>query len=404
MGLYVYEGRTRTGEARTGELEALNEAEVTAKLRALRVIPTKVKAKPKSVFGSLAFGKAKITQKDLVIFTRQFATMIDAGLPLVKGLDVISKQQEKKSLRDILINIKEDVEQGSTLAGALKKYPKLFDQLYISMMDAGEVGGILDVICNRLAAYMEKAMKLKKKVKGAMVYPAVVVSVAIIVVAIILIFVIPVFQQMFADFGQALPVPTQVVINLSNFAKSNILYMVGAGALIGYAFKRFRRTEKGKKMVDVYSLKAPVFGPLLRKVAVARFTRTMSTMLSSGVPILDALGIVSRTSGNTVIESALLKSRSEIASGKPVSEALAETDVFPPMVTQMIGVGEATGELDAMLGKIADFYDDEVDAAVDALTSMLEPLLMMFLGVIIGGLVIAMYLPIFKMAGAVVGG
>lgn len=403
MGVYVYEGKTRSGESRSGEVEALNEAEATAKLRALRVIPTKITVKRKGLFESLTFGEKKITHKDIVIFTRQFSTMIDAGLPLVKGLDVISKQQEKKSLKDMLTNIKEDVEQGNTLSGALKKYPKYFDQLYVSMVDAGEVGGILDVICGRLAVYMEKAMKLKKKVKGAMVYPAVVICVAIIVVAIILIFVIPVFQGMFADFGQALPIPTQIVINLSNFFKNNILYIIGAGFLIGYALKKAFKTEKGKKILDTYSLKTPIFGQLLKKVAVARFTRTMSTMLSSGVPILDALGIVSRTSGNTVIESALIKTRSEIASGKPVAETLAETGVFPTMVTQMIGVGEATGELDSMLGKIADFYDEEVDAAVEALTSMLEPILMVFLGGIIGGLVIAMYLPIFKMAGAVAG-
>lgn len=403
MPVYTWVGRARGGEIRKGEIEAANEAQVRLQLRRLRVIPTKIKAKPKDISEYLPFLKPKIAHKDVVIFTRQFATMIDAGLPLVQGLDILAKQQENKSLQRILTEIKEDVEKGSTFAEALEKHPKLFDKLYVNMVAAGEVGGILDNVLNRLALYMEKAEKLKKKVKGALVYPAVVVSVAIVVIAVILIFVIPVFQEMFAGMGQALPLPTQVVVNLSNFVKGNIIYMIVAGFLIGYAFKRFYRTEKGKQMVDRYLIRAPVFGPLLRKVAVARFTSTLSTMLKSGVPILDSLDIVARTAGNKVVEAALIKTKSAIKEGQPMSEPLAETEVFPPMVVQMIGVGEATGELDAMLSKIAEFYEEEVDAAVEALTSMLEPLLMVFLGGTIGGLVISMYLPIFSMAGAITG-
>ncbi len=403
MPVYTWVGRARSGEVHKGELELAIEAAVRSHLRRLRILPTKIKTKPKDLSEYITFLQPKATHKDIVVFTRQFATMIDAGLPLVQGLDILTKQQENKAFQKILREIKEDVERGSTFADALERHPEVFDKLYVNMIAAGEVGGVLDTVLNRLALYMEKAMKLKKKVKGALVYPAVVVSVAIMVVAIILIFVIPVFQEMFDSFGQALPLPTQFVVNLSNFIKSNIIYMITAGLLIGYVFKRFRRTERGKEITDKLLLKAPIFGALLKKVAVARFTSTLSTMLKSGVPILDSLDIVAKTAGNKVVEAALVKTQSAIRDGQTMSEPLAQTEVFPPMVTRMIEVGETTGELDTMLAKIAEFYEDEVDAAVDALTSMLEPILMVFLGCTIGGLVVSMYLPIFSMAGAISG-
>jgi type IV pilus assembly protein PilC len=301
----------------------------------------------------------------------------------------------------VLTDIKTNVETGSTFADSLARHDKIFDSLFSKMVAAGELGGIMDVILNRLAMYMEKVMKLKKKVKSALTYPLVVLCIAVLVVAIILIFVIPVFQKMFADFGQALPVPTQIVINLSDFFKKNIIFMIAGLIAFVFAFRRFYSTAKGRKLVDSLVLRLPVFGPLVRKVAVAKFTRTLGTLISSGVPILDSLNIVAGTAGNKIIEEAILKVRVNISEGRPIAEPLMETGVFPNMVVQMITVGETTGALDAMLGKIADFYDDEVDAAVDALTSMIEPFMMVFLGGTIGGLVIAMYLPIFKMAAAV---
>jgi type IV pilus assembly protein PilC len=336
-----------------------------------------------------------------MIFTRQFSTMIDAGLPLVQGLTILAEQSENKTFQIVLRQITKDVEGGATLGEALKKHPKLFDDLFVNLVAAGEVGGILDTILNRLAAYIEKAEKLKSQIKGAMTYPIVVVAIAIIVIAVILIFVIPVFQDMFASFGKALPVPTQIVVAMSNFMKSNIHYLIAGFIALGFVFKKYRNSKTGRRQTDALSLKLPVFGDLLRKTAVARFTRTLGTMLQSGVPILDGLEIVAKTSGNVILEEVIYDVRSSIAEGQTISEPLGETDIFPRMVVQMISVGEATGALDTMLEKIADFYDEEVDAAVDALTSMLEPLLMLFLGGSIGGLVVAMYLPIFSMAGAV---
>jgi type IV pilus assembly protein PilC len=321
----------------------------------------------------------------------------------VQCLDILYSQQDNRTFKRILKQIKDDVEEGSTFADALKKHPAVFDELFVNLVAAGEIGGILDVILNRLANYIEKAAKLKKKVKGAMVYPLVVMIIAVCVVAVILIFVIPVFQQMFADFGRALPAPTQFVVNVSNFVKSYIVYIVVFVALCIFAFRRFYRTERGRTVVDDLVLKAPVFGVLIRKVAVAKFTRTLGTMISSGVPILDSLDIVAATAGNKTIEAALRETRMSISEGRTIAEPLADSDVFPAMVVQMISVGEATGALDTMLTKIADFYDDEVDAAVEALTAMLEPFMMVFLGGTIGGLVVSMYLPIFQMAGAVGG-
>lgn len=403
MPAYVWKGVNRKGQKKKGEMDAENENFVRLTLRRQGVEPSSIKLKPKDVFENIKLFQPRITEKDIVVMTRQFATMIDAGLPLVQCLDILFSQQDNRTFKRILKQIKDDVEEGSTFADALKKHPDVFDELFVNLVAAGEIGGILDVILNRLANYIEKAAKLKKKVKGAMVYPLVVMIIAVCVVAVILIFVIPVFQQMFADFGRALPAPTQFVVNLSNFVKSYIVHIVVFMALCIFAFRRFYRTERGRTVVDDLVLKAPVFGVLIRKVAVAKFTRTLGTMISSGVPILDSLDIVAATAGNKTIETALRETRLSISEGRTIAEPLADSDVFPSMVVQMISVGEATGALDTMLSKIADFYDDEVDAAVDALTAMLEPFMMVFLGGTIGGLVVSMYLPIFQMAGAVGG-
>ncbi|HXV22543.1 MAG TPA: type II secretion system F family protein, partial [Desulfuromonadales bacterium] len=345
----------------------------------------------------------KITTKDLVVFTRQFATMIDAGLPLVQCLDILGRQQDNKTFKKILVEVKESVETGSTFAEALKKHPKAFDELYVNLVAAGEVGGILDTILNRLAAYIEKALKLKKKVKSAMTYPTTIIGIAVVVIAVILIFVIPSFEKMFADFGSTLPAPTQIVIDLSNFIQRYILVIIAAIVIFIAGFKRFYRTPKGRELIDDVALKLPIMGILIRKVAVAKFTRTLGTMMSSGVPILDGLDIVAKTAGNKTVEKAIYRVRQSISEGKTIAEPLEKSGVFPPMVCQMIAVGEQSGSIDTMLNKIADFYDDEVDDAVGNLTAMMEPLLMLFLGTTVGGLVIAMYLPIFKLAGAVGG-
>ena len=400
MPVYKWIAETRKGRVLKGELEAADERIARLQLKRRNLNVKKLKAKPKDLFENVAFMQPKVTRKDVVIFTRQFSTMIDAGLPLVQGLTVLSEQADNKTFKDILKGITKDVEGGSTLAESLKKHPKVFDDLYVNLVAAGEVGGVLDTVLQRLASYIEKAEKLRSKIKGAMIYPAVVVAIAIVVLAIILIFVIPVFEDMFKSVGSALPLPTQFVVELSRFVKSNVHYLIGACILLGVLFRYYRRSEKGRKQTDALLLKLPVFGPLLKKVAVARFTRTLSTMISSGVPILDALEIVAKTSGNVILEEVIFEVRASIAEGQTIAEPLAETGIFPAMVVQMISVGEATGALDTMLEKIADFYDDEVDAAVEALTSMLEPLLMVFLGGAIGGMVIAMYLPIFKMAAA----
>ncbi|MBW2102862.1 MAG: type II secretion system F family protein [Deltaproteobacteria bacterium] len=400
MPIYTWVAVTRKGKKLKGELEAADERIAMMQLRRRNLTVTKLKPKPKDLFENVAFMQPKVTTKDVVVFTRQFSTMIDAGLPLVQGLTILAEQTENKTFRQTLKQVTKDVESGATLAEALKKHPKIFDNLFVNLVAAGEVGGILDTILQRLAAYIEKAEKLKSQIKSAMTYPLVVVVIAILVISVILIFVIPVFQDMFSSVGSALPAPTQMVVAMSRFVKGNIHYLIGGLILFIFLFRRYRNTEKGRKQTDALALKLPVFGTLLKKVAVARFTRTLGTMISSGVPILDALEVVARTSGNVVLEEVVFDVRSSIAEGQSIAEPLSETDIFPSMVTQMISVGEATGALDTMLEKIADFYDDEVDAAVDALTSMLEPLLMVFLGGSIGGLVIAMYLPIFQMAAA----
>ncbi len=401
MPVYQWIGKNRSNKVQKGEMEAQSEEAVRASLVRQKITPSRIKQKPKDLFENVRFLQPKVKEADIILFARQFSTMIDAGLPIIQCLDILYNQQKNATFKKMLKQIKESVEGGATLAEALKKFPKHFDDLFVNMIAAGEAGGILDAILRRLAAYMEKAARLKAKVKGAMTYPLVTLAIAVIVLAVILVFVIPVFEEMFADFGSELPAPTQFVVAMSDLVKSKILYLIGAGILFVIAYKKYCATEKGRDMVDALVLKLPVFGMLLRKVAVAKFTRTMGTMLSSGVAILEALDIVAKTAGNRTIEKAIYNVRSGIAEGRTMADPLNESGVFPPMVCQMISVGESTGALDAMLEKIADFYDEEVDQAVDNMTALIEPIMLVFLGVTIGGLVIAMYLPIFKMAGAI---
>ena len=400
MPKFTWTGRSKDGKTHKGNMEAASEGAVTASLRRQGIQATKVKgAGGLNTEINISFLQPKITTKDIVVFTRQFATMIDAGLPLVQCLDILSNQQPNKTFKEVLLKVKSDVESGSTFADALRMHPKAFNELYVNLVAAGEVGGILDTILNRLAAYIEKALKLKKKVKSAMTYPATIVGIAVVVIAVILIFVIPAFEQIFTDFGGALPAPTQIVINLSNLIQNYILIILVLLFLAVFIFKKIYASDKGRRTLDRWALQLPVFGMLIRKVAVARFARTMATMISSGVPILDGLDIVARTAGNRTVEDAIKQVRISISEGRTIAEPLKESGVFPPMVCQMIEVGEQAGALDTMLSKIADFYDDEVDDSVNNLTAMMEPLLMLFLGVTVGGLVIAMYLPIFQLAG-----
>ena len=403
MPVFVWEAQTRKGEIKKGEMEAANDASLRAILRRQGFKSINIKTKPKDLAEYLPFLKERVKEKDVVVFARIFATMINAGLPLIQCLELLAQQEQNKTFKKIITSIKEDIEGGSTLSDALKKYPKVYDDLFVNLVAAGESGGILDVILQRLSSYMEKAMKLKSKVKGAMTYPASVLVISIGVVSLLLLKVIPVFQKMFEGMGGELPGPTLFLVNLSDYAQKYFVVAIVVVVVAFIAFKRFYKTERGTLIIDDLILKSPVFGPLLKKVAVSKFTRTMATMMSSGVPILDGLTIVSRTSGNKIIENALMKVRKSISEGKTIAEPLLETGIFPPMVVQMIAVGEATGALDTMLAKIADFYDDEVDAAVDAMTALLEPFMMVFLGGVVGGMIIAMYLPIFKMA-SVVGG
>ena len=399
MEVYAWEGRSRKGTIEKGEMEAGNEAAVRMALRRQQILATKIAPKPKDVLKGFKLPwNNRVREKEIVVFTRQFATMIDAGLPLVQCLEILSSQHDNPFFKETLLRVKGDVEGGSTFADALRKHPVVFNDLYCNLVAAGEAGGILDTILNRLAQYIEKTMNLKKKVKGAMVYPIAVLAVALIVVGALLLFVIPVFQKMFADMGGTLPGFTQLVINISDILRS--LWWALGIFFVGlfFGFRYYYQTEKGRERIDDYLLHIPVLGSLIKKVAIAKFTRTLSTMLSSGVPILEGLEIVARTSGNKTIEKAIMQTRTSIGEGKTVAEPLGTSGIFPPMVVQMISVGESTGALDSMLAKIADFYDDEVDAAVSALTSLLEPILMVFLGTTIGALVIAMYLPIFRMA------
>lgn len=392
--VFKWTGKGAKGAVVKGELTAGSKEEVEAYLRKQRIVPTKISQKPKPLFSS----GGKVTDKDLVIFTRQFATMIGAGLPLIQALEILSKQTENKTFADMISEIKGDVEGGSTFADALKKHPKVFSDLYANMVAAGEAGGILDTILVRLATYIEKAQNLKRKVKGAMVYPAVTITVAILVIVIIMVFVVPTFGKMFETLGGELPAPTQMIIDMSDFlgGKGGLIVLVSIVSVI-VAIVQFKKTQKGTKVIDAIMLKLPVLGILLRKVAVAKFTRTLGTLISSGVAILEGLNITAKTAGNKIIEEAVMEVRQGVSQGKTIAEPLAEVKVFPPMVIQMIAVGESTGALDSMLEKIADFYDEEVDQAVENLTSMIEPMLMVFLGGTVGFIVVAMYLPIFKL-------
>ena len=399
MPVYVWKGINSYGEKRKGEVEAVDEAGARAQLRRLRIDNPKIKEKPKDLFENIALFQPKVTGKDVVIFTRQLSTMIDAGLPLVQCLQILAKQQDNSTFRKALTEIQTDVESGTTLADSMRKHTKIFDNLYSNMIEAGELGGILDTILSRLANFKEKSMALQKKIKGAMTYPVICLAISLLILVVILVFVIPVFVEMFASLDSELPAITQLVVDMSDFVKGNFIY-IGLGAMFCvYVFKKIYKTEKGRFRMDAFFLRAPIVGPLIRKVAVAKFTRTLSTMLQSGVPILEALQVVAKTSGNMVIERSVYRVSDAIAEGRPIAEPLEETGVFPNMVVQMINVGESVGALDTMLEKIADFYDDEVDHAVENLTAMIEPLMMVFLGGMIGGLVVAMYLPIFQMAG-----
>jgi len=398
LPVWKWEAKTRQGELRGGEMEAADDAAVKARLSQMGLEPTRVKKKPRELHVKIP-GFGGVTTKDLLVFTRQFSVMIDAGLPLVQALEIIATQADNREFRRVLMDVKIRVESGSTFADGLAQHPKVFDELFVQLVRAGEIGGILDTILQRLGAYIEKNEKLKRRVKGAMVYPSIVLIVAVGVTLVLLMFVTPTFEKMFKDFGGAMPAPTQILIDLSH-AMTKYWYLIfGIPVVLIVAWRAWVGTERGRRQWDAFVLKVPVFGPLIRKIAVARFTRTLGTMLSSGVPILDALEIVAKSAGNKVIERAILVVRTRIAEGKNIAGPLADTKVFPPMVVQMIGVGEATGAMDQMLEKIADFYDDEVDVAVGALTSMIEPIMMVFLGGVVGGFLVAMYLPIFSIAG-----
>jgi type IV pilus assembly protein PilC len=399
MPIFLWSATTKKGESKKGETEAADEAAVKGILRRQGYKDVTVKKKPKDLFENVAFMQQKVTEKDVVVFCRIFSTMINAGLPLIQCLDLLGRQEQNKTFSKVIGTIKADIEGGSTLTEALKKYPEIFDALFVNLVSAGEVGGILDVVLGRLSGYMEKALKLKGQVKGAMSYPIIVLVIATAIVAGLLIFVVPTFQKMFEGMGGALPGPTQFLVDVSQACQNYWFHAIIGVMALRFGLKKYYATEKGTLFFDDLILKAPIFGPLLKKVAVSRFSRTLSTMMKSGVSILEGLDIVSRTAGNKIIENALVKTKQSISEGRTIAEPLAETDIFPGMVVQMIAVGEATGALDAMLEKIADFYDDEVDAAVAGLTAMLEPLMMMILGPIVGFILIAMYLPIFKAAG-----
>jgi type IV pilus assembly protein PilC len=404
--VYVWKGRTIAGEIQTGEFESNSQDEVLSALRKKRIIITSVREKPKGFKMNLPGTGPGVTTRDLAIFTRQFATMINAGLPLVQCLDILSKQTENVAFRQIIAGVTREVEAGNTLAESLskKENQRVFDELFVNMVEAGEAGGILDDILMRLATFIEKAEALKRKVQGAMVYPGVVMTVAVLATSFMLIFIIPTFARMFSGFGAELPLPTKIVMGLSSFLRSYwwVLILSLIGTAVG--LQRYYRTEQGHMNIDRFLLKVPVLGDVLRKGAVARFTRTLGTLISSGVPILTGLEITARTSGNRVIQAAIMAARASIREGETISAPLRESNVFPPMVVQMISVGEETGALDDMLTRIADFYDSEVDTAVDALTSLIEPIMIVFMGGVVGGMVVAMYLPMFKLINVVAGG
>jgi type IV pilus assembly protein PilC len=400
MPVFEYTARNAsTGQILKGTLDVPSRDDVLKHIKQQKMIVVNVREQPKQL--SLSFARKGIRIRDIVIFTRQFATMINAGLPLVQSLDILARQTENKALADVTRQVVFDVESGHTLADAFSKHPKAFSELYVNMVAAGEAGGILDTILIRLATFLEKSDALIRKVKGAMVYPAVILSVAVIAVSVLLIFVIPTFQKMFASVNLELPLPTRIVIGLSDFLISYWWALIGAIVLAAWGIRTYYKTPDGQKRIDSMLLNAPVLGDLLRKSAVSRFTRTLGTLISSGVSILDGLEITAKTAGNRVIHDAVMASRNSIAGGETIAGPLEKSKVFPPMVISMISVGEQTGGLDEMLSKIADFYDEEVDVAVSALLSLMEPMMIVILGVIVGGMVVAMYLPIFDMMNAV---
>jgi type IV pilus assembly protein PilC len=396
MAVYTYRGRQGAGVV-TGEIEAGDRPSAVTALRAKGVVATTIAERKSAPASAGVKVGGKVKDKDLAIYTRQFSTMVDAGLPIAQCLSILAEQSDSKVLRGVTGRIAREVEGGATLAESYRKYPRTFDALFTNMLQVGESGGVLDVVLRRLSGYIEKAASLKRKVKGAMVYPVTIISVAVLVIIFMMTFVIPTFAEMFANLGADLPLPTQVVLWASNFTRRYVIFIILALGLLIYSIRRYYRTDQGSMLIDTFLLKVPVIGMLIRKVAVARFTRTLGTLISSGVPILEALLITARSAGNRVVEKAVLQARSVVTAGGTLAEPLKTTPVFPPMVVHMISVGENTGALDAMLGKIADFYDDEVDTAVNALTSLLEPLMIVFLGIVVGGIVVAMYLPIFKM-------
>jgi len=405
MATFAYTGRNRQGMVKKGEVGAKTRDEAMEQLRKQNIVVMSLdeRAAKEGEGWKFEIGGG-VTDKDLVVFTRQFATMINAGLPLIQALEILASQSENKQLRKAVGEVRTQVEGGATFADALRKHPKVFDELYVNMVHAGEVGGLLDTILGRLSKHIEKAMKLKAQIKSAMVYPAAILSVAVIVITVLMVWVIPIFAKMFAEMSggkMGLPGPTQIVIDVSNFMQSYIIHLAIGAVLAGWGIKKYYATPKGRLAMDRMFLKLPIVGELIRKTAVAKFTRTLGTLITSGVPILDGLSITAKTAGNKVIEEAILAARVSISGGKTIAEPLSKGDVFPKMVTHMISVGETTGALDAMLGKIADFYEDEVDQAVAALTSLLEPMMMVFLGTVVGFIVVAMYLPIFQMASAI---
>ena len=402
MPIYLWNGKNRAGDKKKGELEAASPEAAALHLKNMGMIPGKVKEKPKDIGELIPALAPKVKINDLVVFTRQFAVMVDAGLPLVQCLQILSDQQDNITFKNTLRAVRSDVESGLTFADSLAKHPKVFDDLFVNLIAAGEVGGILDTILNRLAVQLEKQEKLRKQLKGAMVYPSTVSVIAIACIVLLLVKVIPVFEEMFADFGGTLPGPTQSVINLSNFLQAYIHYMIGAVAAVVVSYTQARsRSLAFRYRTDAIMLALPIFGNIIKKVAVARFTRTLGTMISSGVPILDGLDIVAKTAGNMIIEEELQSTRQAISEGKTIAEPLQGSDIFPSMMVQMVAVGEETGSMEVMLTKIADFYDDEVDTAVAGLTAMLEPIMMVFMGGSIGTILIAMYLPIFTIADTI---
>ncbi len=402
MPVYEWVGRTPTGETQKGVMEAPDERLVKIKLSRLKITPVKIKPKSQGLFSGLKRG-GKVKPKELVVFTRQLATMLDAGLSLVQALESLAIQQKNPYFREVLTKIKNAIEEGSPLAEALRQYPKIFDNFYYHMVSAGEASGNLDETLARLATYMEKSLALKAKVKKAMIYPIVIIAVTTIVLGIIMVFVIPSFEKMFADMGQALPLPTMIVISVSRFVKKYFLAFVIGLVISIFLLKRYYRTERGRLHIDTLLLKLPLFGNLFRKVAVARFARTLGTLISSGVSIIEALRIAAKTAGNVVVERAINDIRKGIQEGQSIAEPLAQSGIFPHMVIQMVSVGESTGVLEKMLHKVADFFEEEVDLVVDSLAQLIEPVLIVFLGTVIGGIIVSLYLPIFKM-GEIVGG